>query len=79
MADSAMVVDARLEDDLSDEDPDMDVCESFQAGAGPGRTALDEIEAAGAADLYDYGDGDEDVVNYEDPYLQGLLGPADYD
>ena len=63
---------SRLGSDLSDEDLDMDVYESFNTMSEPGADALKKL-AAESAEEFDY--PDDELVNQEDPYLQGLLGP----
>jgi hypothetical protein len=63
---------SRLGSDFSDEDLDMDVYESFNSMSAPGADALKKL-AAQSAEESEY--PDDELVNQEDPYLQGLLGP----
>ena len=68
-------VDSRLEDDLSDDDMAREVYESFRA-AEPSFRALEELAAVGTTDEFEH--ADDELINQEDPYLQELLAPAEY-
>lgn len=61
-----------LGSDLSDDEQDMDVYESFNLVTEPSEGVLRKL-AASAPVEYEY--PDDELVNHEDPYLQGLLGP----
>lgn len=67
-----MEINAPLERDLRDDEQDMDVYESLAAESEPGAEALSRLGAGGGEDLEFL---DDELVNHEDPYLQGLLGP----
>ncbi len=69
-------VTSRLGSDLSDEDLEMDVYESFNFTSEPVTDALKKL-AADSAEEFEY--PDDELVNQEDPYLQGLLGPLSGD
>ena len=58
--------------DALDEEQDMDVYESLSIHFEPSADALRKLAAAGAEEA-EY--MDDELVNQEDPYLQGLLGP----
>ena len=65
-------INSRLGSDLLDDEQDMDVYESLAAESESGAEALSRL---GAAATEDFDFMDDELVNHEDPYLQGLLGP----
>jgi hypothetical protein len=66
-------IDSRLGSDLLDDQQDIDVYGSLAAESEPGAEALSRFGAAGAEDM-DF--MDDELINHEDPYLQGLFEPS---